>query len=139
MPIVVEVVSADEVREVGRRAEEGDSRPPPTTRRKTWDLDGARARAARRCTPRTASPVTRRTAWACRHAFPALAGSKIVNGPAGPQIETVLNGKPGTAMQAFGKQLSDTEHRRGHHLRAQFLGQQGGRHVQPAEVKAARK
>ena len=35
-------------------------------------------------------------------AFPALDGSKIANGPKADQIEIVLNGKPGTAMAAFG-------------------------------------
>ena len=42
-------------------------------------------------------------------AFPALDGSAIVKGPAAGQINIVLNGKAGTAMQAFGKQLNDVE------------------------------
>ena len=41
-------------------------------------------------------------------AFPALDGSKIVNGPADAQIALVLNGKTGTAMPAW-KQLSDAD------------------------------
>jgi cytochrome c oxidase subunit 2 len=41
-------------------------------------------------------------------AFPALEGSKIVNGPADAQIALVLHGKTGTAMPAW-KQLSDAE------------------------------
>ena len=40
--------------------------------------------------------------------FPALAGSKVVNGPKEEQIALVLNGKPGTAMAPF-KHLSDVE------------------------------
>jgi len=39
--------------------------------------------------------------------FPALAGSKIVNGRASAHIDRVLNGKPGTAMPAFKEQLDD--------------------------------
>ncbi|MEO8752458.1 MAG: cytochrome c oxidase subunit II, partial [Casimicrobiaceae bacterium] len=41
-------------------------------------------------------------------AFPALDGSKIVLGPAEPQIALVLNGKPGTAMPPW-KQLTNTD------------------------------
>lgn len=41
--------------------------------------------------------------------FPALAGSPLVTGPAAAHLALVFNGKLGTAMQAFGKQLSDLE------------------------------
>ena len=37
--------------------------------------------------------------------FPGLAGSPIATGPIDQHIDIVLNGVPGTAMQAFGKQL----------------------------------
>jgi cytochrome c oxidase subunit II len=42
-------------------------------------------------------------------AFPPLDGDHTVLGPGKPQIVTVLKGKPGTAMAAFDKQLSDVE------------------------------
>jgi len=42
-------------------------------------------------------------------AFPALAGSPLVNGPAAAHIEWVLNGKPGTAMPAFKDQMNDAD------------------------------
>lgn len=41
--------------------------------------------------------------------FPALDGSPLVTGPRAAHLERVFNGKAGTAMQAFGKQLSDLE------------------------------
>ncbi|HSF48478.1 MAG TPA: cytochrome c oxidase subunit II [Burkholderiales bacterium] len=41
--------------------------------------------------------------------FPALSGSKMVTGPKQAQIDIVVHGKPGTAMAAFGKQLSPIE------------------------------
>ncbi len=41
--------------------------------------------------------------------FPALDGDPVVLGPKGAQINTVLKGKPGTAMAAFGGQLNDVE------------------------------
>ena len=42
-------------------------------------------------------------------AFPALNGSKVATGPVAEHIKVVLNGRPGTAMVAFGKQLSDAD------------------------------
>lgn len=41
--------------------------------------------------------------------FPALDGSKIVREDMPGHIDRVLNGKPNTAMAAFGKQLSDLD------------------------------
>ncbi|MGS0681458.1 cytochrome c oxidase subunit II [Shewanella sp. 125m-7] len=41
--------------------------------------------------------------------FPSLIGSPIIKGPAQYHIDIVLNGKSGTAMQAFSKQLTATE------------------------------
>ena len=41
--------------------------------------------------------------------FPALKGSKIATGPVAEHIDRVLNGKQGTAMQAFKDQFSDEE------------------------------
>ncbi len=41
--------------------------------------------------------------------FPALKGSSIAVGPAEGHINIVVNGKPGTAMAAFGKQLSEVD------------------------------
>jgi cytochrome c oxidase subunit 2 len=42
-------------------------------------------------------------------AFKALNGSPTAKGPIEDHIKTVLNGRPGTAMAAFGKQLSDAD------------------------------
>ena len=41
--------------------------------------------------------------------FPALKGSAIATGPAAGHIGIVVNGKPGTSMAAFGKQLSEVD------------------------------
>ncbi|WP_154067123.1 MULTISPECIES: cytochrome c oxidase subunit II [Pseudomonas] len=41
--------------------------------------------------------------------FPALKGSAIATGPAAEHIGMVVNGKPGTSMAAFGKQLSEVD------------------------------
>jgi cytochrome c oxidase subunit 2 len=71
-------------------------------------------------------------------AFPALVGSKVVNGDKAGHITTVLDGRPGTAMPAFGPQLSDLDI-------ASVLSYERtawGNHaeiVQPDDVKALRK
>ena len=41
--------------------------------------------------------------------FPAIAGSQIATGPLEPHIDIVLNGKAGSAMQAFKDQLNVKE------------------------------
>jgi len=41
--------------------------------------------------------------------FPALKGSKVATGPVEEHLKTVFNGRPGTAMAAFGKQLSEVD------------------------------
>ena len=71
-------------------------------------------------------------------AFPPLAGAKLVSGPKEGHIDIVLNGKPGTAMAPFGKQLSDTEIAAVISYERNSWGNKSGI-VQPAEVKARRK
>lgn len=71
-------------------------------------------------------------------AFPPLAGSKTVGGPKEAHIDTVLNGRPGTAMAAFGKQLSDTDIAAVISYERSSWGNKSGI-VQPAEVRARHK
>ncbi len=42
-------------------------------------------------------------------AFPALAGSEVIKGPIDENIDVVLHGRDGTAMQAWGNMLSETD------------------------------
>ncbi len=71
--------------------------------------------------------------------FPALAGSKIVNGPAAGQIDIVMNGKPGTAMPAFAKQMSDGDVAAVITFTRNSWGNKAGDVVQASEIKASRK
>jgi cytochrome c oxidase subunit 2 len=71
-------------------------------------------------------------------AFPALSGSKVVNGPKNDQIALVLGGKPGTAMQSF-KQLNDVEIAAVITYTRNNWNNKTGDAVTPAEVKASRK
>jgi cytochrome c oxidase subunit 2 len=70
--------------------------------------------------------------------FPALAGSKIANGPAAAHIDIVLNGRDGTAMAAFKDQLGDVDLAALITWERTAWGNQGTP-VQPADVKARRK
>lgn len=70
--------------------------------------------------------------------FPALDGSKIATGDKALHIKTVLNGKPGTAMAAFGKQLSDTDLAAVITYERNSWGNKTGEAIQPSEIKAAR-
>jgi cytochrome c oxidase subunit 2 len=70
-------------------------------------------------------------------AFPALEGSKIVNGPPEGQLEIVLNGKQGTAMPSW-KSLTDTDIAAVITYTRNSFGNHAG-DVMPAQVKAARK
>ncbi len=79
-------------------------------------------------------------------AFPALRGSKIANGAVAGHIDIVLHGKPGTAMQAFGPQLTDEQiaavityerNSWGNGDKSKY-GKQAGGLVQPADIAKAR-
>jgi len=69
--------------------------------------------------------------------FPALDGSKVVNGPAAAQIALLLNGKAGTAMPSW-KQLSDTDIAAVITYTRNSWGNHSGEGVQPAQIVAAR-
>ncbi|MBL8435893.1 MAG: cytochrome c oxidase subunit II [Zoogloea sp.] len=80
-------------------------------------------------------------------AFPALAGSKIVTGPLlSPEgrlipdshVDRVLNGKAGTAMQAFKATLSDADLAAIITYERNAFGNHKGDMIQPAQIKALR-
>ena len=62
----------------------------------------------------------------------------IAAGEKAAHIDTVLHGRPGTAMAAFDKQLNDTELAAVISYERSSWGNKSGI-VQPAEVKARRK
>jgi cytochrome c oxidase subunit 2 len=72
-------------------------------------------------------------------AFPPLDGAKIVLGPKDEQIKTILNGRPKTAMAAFGGQLNDVELAALITFTRNNWSNKTGEAIQPAEVKALRK
>ena len=71
--------------------------------------------------------------------FPALKGSRIATGPLPAHLDIVLNGKPGTAMQAFGQQFSDSDLAAVITYERNAFGNATADLVHPAEVRAARR
>ena len=137
MPIVVEVVSAEKyaawVSEQKKKMAAAADDPS-----KVWTLDELKKRG---------EGVYAANCVACHQAngkglppaFPALDGGKITTGPKTGHLDIVLNGKAGTAMAAFGKQLSDTDIAAVVAYERNSWGNKTGDFVTPAEVKAARK
>lgn len=71
-------------------------------------------------------------------AFPAIAGSEVVLGDLAAQVELILNGKPGTAMVAFGPQLNDDELAAVITYQRNAFGNDTGDLVTPDQIKALR-
>ncbi|VVC76782.1 Cytochrome c oxidase subunit 2 [Aquicella siphonis] len=70
--------------------------------------------------------------------FPALKGSKIATGPVADHVNIVVNGKSGTAMQAFKNQLSDVDLAAVITYERNAFGNNTGSLVQPVQIKALR-
>jgi cytochrome c oxidase subunit 2 len=137
MPTVVRVVTAEEytawVAEQKKMFAAAAEDP-----NKTWALGELKARGAKLYAS-TCAACHQPTGKGLPPTFPALDGSKVVNGPKGDHILLVLNGKPNTAMAAFGKQLSDTDIAAVITYERNSWSNKTGEAVQPSEVKALRK
>lgn len=70
--------------------------------------------------------------------FPALKDSPIATGPLPAHIDRVMNGKQGTAMQAFKEQLSDEELAGVITYERNSFGNKAAGIVQPDDIKALR-
>lgn len=107
MPIVVHAVEQDEY-DIWVAEQQDAARAVFETVGKTWTMDELMARG---------EEVYMRNCVACHQpngqgippAFPSLVGQGVSVGPIENHIEIVLNGKTGTAMQAFGLQLNAAE------------------------------
>jgi cytochrome c oxidase subunit 2 len=66
--------------------------------------------------------------------FPALAGSQVVNGPLQDHIDVVLNGRAGTAMQAWGPLLSPADIAAALTYTRNAFGNETGDVVQPQTI-----
>ncbi|HRP76133.1 MAG TPA: cytochrome c oxidase subunit II [Rhodocyclaceae bacterium] len=71
-------------------------------------------------------------------AFPALDGSEVATGDVTEMLKVIVHGRPGTAMAAFGAQLSDAEIAAVSTWVRNAWSNEAGDTVQPADVAAAR-
>ncbi len=137
MPIVVEVKSQEDYDKwmAEQKAKVAAVTLDPN---KTYGLDELKAHGAK---------VYAANCAACHQAdgkglppaFPALAGSKIATGDKAAHMNIVMNGKPNTAMAAFGKQLSDVDVAAVITYERNSFGNATGDWAQPTEIKALRK
>ena len=137
MPIVVRVVTQDEYAKwVGERkkaiAAAADDPTKPYTleelKSRGESVYAANCAVCHQASGKGTPPV-----------FPPLDGSRVVTGPKEAQLDVVLNGRPKTAMVAFGRQLNDVELAAVVTFTRNNWGNKTGDLVQPAEVKAARR
>lgn len=70
--------------------------------------------------------------------FPAITASPTATGDVAEHLDTIMNGRPGTAMQAFVGQLDDVDIAAVVTYQRNGLGNSVGDMVQPSDVKALR-
>ena len=138
MPIVVEAKEPKDYEIWLAQQKQAQAATAKVDVNKTFSLDELKARGEK---------VFNTTCAACHQVngkgipgtFPALDGSKIVNGPKADHLNIVMNGKSGTAMVAFSQQLSDIELASVITYERNAWGNKTGDAIQPSEVKALRK
>jgi cytochrome c oxidase subunit 2 len=104
---------------------------------KTWTMDDLVAKG---------EEVYTKNCAACHQAggqgipgvFPAITGSAVATGDVAKHIDIGINGVAGTAMGAFGPQLSDVELAAVITYQRNALGNSTGDMVQPSDIAAAR-
>ena len=134
MPIVVEVKSADDYKAWTAQQKQKNAAAAEDPN-KAWD-PAQLASMGEKVYQANCAACHQANGQGVPPAFPALAGSKVVNGAPADQIHTVLNGRPGTAMPAW-KQLSDTDIAAVIDYTRTAWGNKG-EPVQPKDIKAAR-
>ena len=68
--------------------------------------------------------------------FPSLVGTEVVTGPRDDHIKLIIDGVPGTAMQAFGRQLDAAQIAAVTHYERHSWGNEAGDVTQPRDVIA---
>jgi len=134
MPIVVNVVEQAEYDAwVAEKQEE--ARLVYETVGKEWTMDELLAEGEQ---------VYTRNCVACHQvngqgippAFPSLVGQGVAVGPVAENVDVLLNGRPGTAMQAFGQQLNAAEIASVVAYVRNSWGNEAGDLVQPKEINS---
>lgn len=134
MPIVLKVVSDKDFNAWVKKMKQKQAAAAAGANR-TWTKAELIARG-RKVYDTTCVPCHQSHGQGLPPTFPALTGSKTVNGPISEHINTVLNGRPGTAMQAFRKQLNVVQLAAVITFERNDLGNHVGDMVQPREIQA---
>ncbi|MDH3788723.1 MAG: cytochrome c oxidase subunit II [Xanthomonadales bacterium] len=132
MPIVLNVLPKDEYQAWAEQQRERMAHQDEETRR-LWTRDelmatGENVYAAQCATCHQAD------GQGLAPAFPALAGSAVTQGPVEDHIQVVLNGREGTAMQAWGNMLSDSDIAAALTYTRNAFGNETGDVVQPQTI-----
>jgi cytochrome c oxidase subunit 2 len=136
MPIVVEVVSEEDYKAwVAKK--KGAAQVAAAANAQTFEIADLVARGEK---------VYQANCAACHQAngmglpgaFPAISGSRVATGPIADHINIVMNGRPGTAMQAFAGQLSDADIAAVVTYQRNAWDNKMGDAAQPAVIAAAR-
>jgi cytochrome c oxidase subunit 2 len=118
--------------------QQGQTQAAAVDLNKKWTLDELKQRGEKVYLS-TCAACHQPTGMGIPPTFPALNGSAIVNGPVSAHINRVLNGKPGTAMQAFKNQFNDLDLAAVITYERNAWNNQTGTVVQPSDIAAARK
>lgn len=135
MPIVVQAVSQEDF-DKWASLQKDKAAAAEASAGKTWSKDELMEKGKK---------VYASTCAACHGAngegvgpFPKMTGSKIVTGPVAGHLTIVMQGKPGTAMQAFAGQMNDADLAAVITFERNSFGNKTGDVVQPSQIKAAR-
>ncbi len=136
MPIVVEVVSEADYK-IWLDKKKGAATTAAADDSKTFDQAELMARGEKVYAGNCAA-CHQANGMGLPGAFPAISGSKVATGPVDAHIALVMNGRPGTAMAAFGGQLSDADIAAVVTYQRNAWDNKTGDAVQPAQIAAAR-
>lgn len=139
MPIVIEAKSAEDFQQWVASQKPGQAKQlPAVLSGKNWTKNDLMKRGEQAYNT-TCAVCHKPDGTGMPPTFPAIKGSKIATGPIPAHMNIVLNGKPGTAMQAFGTQLSDNDLAAIMTYQRNAFGNNTGDVIQPADVGKARK
>ena len=136
MPIVVDVVSEEDYA-TWVASKKDSAAAAAASANKTWTMDElmdhGKAVYATNC-----AACHQANGAGIPNVFPGLVGSPVALGDIAKHIDVIVNGVPGTAMQAFGPQLNDADIAALVTYERNAWGNNVGDLAQPADIKAAR-
>jgi cytochrome c oxidase subunit II len=136
MPIVVKAVSEDEFNKWAS-VQKDKMLAAQAGARKTWSM-AQLIKRGEKVYGQSCAACHGPTGAGVPGVFPAITGSKIATGPVAGHLDISMNGKTGTAMQAFKGQLNDVDMAAVVTFQRNSLGNKTGDVVQPSQIKALR-